>query len=260
MKIIKCPAINGLGKTKGCELAPDAIIKILKQNYQLSESGRLLQYTVEQIPTDNSNPEQSNKNIHEFLLDNNEIPVILGGDHSITYPAFRAFAKKFQNPGLVVFDAHPDLVNNFEPPTHEDYLRTLIDKDILNKNNLVLVGLRTWDPKEYEYLKSNKIKHFTMREIAAEGLHETADAVMSIAHNFGAAYISIDIDAVDPAFAPATGYPEPAGITSRELLYFLNRLKNLRNLRAFDIVEINPSKDTSEMTVKLAAKIVSELL
>ena len=72
-------------------------------------------------------------------------------------------------------------------------------------------------------------------------------------------YISLDIDVVDPAFAPGTGYPEPAGLTSRQLFYMLHRLKNLKNINIIDIVEVNPKKDINNMTSKLAAKILAEL-
>ena len=79
------------------------------------------------------------------------------------------------------------------------------------------------------------------------------------AKNFDNLYISIDIDVIDPAFAPGTGYIEPAGLTSREFLYFLHRLKNLKNIRGYDIVEINPKKDINNLTTKLGAKILVEL-
>ena len=82
---------------------------------------------------------------------------------------------------------------------------------------------------------------------------------MSVAKNFEAMYISIDIDSVDPAFAPGTGYIEPAGLTSRELLYFLSRLLLLKNFRMADLVEVNPDKDFKNLTVKLAAKIIAEI-
>lgn len=98
-----------------------------------------------------------------------------------------------------------------------------------------------------------------MKEIIAEGVHEISESLMSVAKNFRDLYVSIDIDVLDPAFAPGTGYIEPGGLTTRELLFFLHRLKKLYNLRAFDLVEINPSKDTNDITSKVAAKILVEL-
>ncbi|MEM4368887.1 MAG: arginase family protein, partial [Candidatus Woesearchaeota archaeon] len=75
---------------------------------------------------------------------------------------------------------------------------------------------------------------------------------------FDGLYVSIDIDVVDPAFAPGTGYPEPGGFSSRDLIYFLQRLRLLKNFMALDVVEINPLKDVQDLTVKLGAKLLVE--
>ena len=83
---------------------------------------------------------------------------------------------------------------------------------------------------------------------------------MIMARRWEAIYLSIDIDVLDPAFAPATGYPEPGGLTSRELLYSLGRLRMLKSLKAIDLVEVNPRLDQKGQTVKLAARILAELL
>ena len=98
-----------------------------------------------------------------------------------------------------------------------------------------------------------------MSELSGEGMHETADAVMSVMRKFDAVYVSVDIDVLDPAFAPGTGYIEPGGMTTRELLYFIQRLKNLRNIMMWDLVEVNPEKDVNELTVMAAAKILVEM-
>ena len=82
---------------------------------------------------------------------------------------------------------------------------------------------------------------------------------MSVARQFGALYLSIDIDVLDTAFAPGTGHTEPGGLTTRELLYFVHMLKNLKNLKMADIVEINPKKDLNDMTSKIGAKLLVEL-
>ena len=97
-----------------------------------------------------------------------------------------------------------------------------------------------------------------MKNISIEGIRNICDALMESAKNFDGLYVSFDIDAVDPAFAPGTGYPEPGGLTSRELFYFVHRLKNLKNLKAFDIVEVNPEKDINDITSRLAAKLCVE--
>jgi len=260
MKLIGIPALNGLGKTVGTELAPKAVAEKLKTEIFLNESGIKPQLGFEQLDVDKSSIIRTNQLIEEAISSIEDMPIIIGGDHSITYSCFKAFSRKFQNPGIIVFDAHLDMENSFSPPTHEDYLRMLIEEGHVKPENVVLIAIRSWDRNELEFMRQNRIRAFTMKDITSEGLHEAIDAAMSIIRNFGAVYVSIDIDAIDPAFAPGTGYIEPGGLTSREFLYFLHRLKNLRNLKAFDLVEINPTKDVNGMTVKLGAKIVSEII
>lgn len=259
MKLLKIPfSAGGLGKTQGTELAPDEIVKELKEFY-MNESGILPLFDVEDVKINQSNIEETNKNIEEKVRKNRKNKLaILGGDHSITYASFKAISD-LENPGLLIFDAHPDCMQDFDPPTHEDFVKVLVNKGLLKKENLILVGLRNWHKDEYDFLKKNKIRYFQMKEISEENIHEITDSVMSIAKNFSHLYISIDIDVVDPAFAPGTGYPEPAGFTSRQLFYMLHRLNNLKNIKIVDIVEVNPKKDINNMTSKLAAKILAEL-
>lgn len=260
MRIAKIPFSKaGLGKSEGCELAPDKIIEQAKEIF-LSEDGKRSEFKIDKIDVNNSNITETNKNIFDYVTQQDEPLILLGGDHSITYSAFKAFAQKFKDSGLVIFDAHPDCENYFKPPTHEDFVNVLVKDGVVSKNNIIIIGIRNWDKNEYNFLKNNKIKHFTMKEIFEEGVREICDAVMSVAKNFGALYISIDIDVVDPAFAPGTGYIEPGGLSSRELLYFLSRLKKLNNFKMMDIVEINPKKDVNNITSKLGAKLLVEAI
>ena len=95
------------------------------------------------------------------------------------------------------------------------------------------------------------------KDISIMGLYDISEAVMELANKWDGLYISIDIDVLDPAFAPGTGYPEPGGLSIRELIYFLHRLKKLHNFRGGDLVEVNPKKDAG--TAIVAAKIITEL-
>ncbi|MBI2129763.1 arginase family protein [Candidatus Woesearchaeota archaeon] len=263
MKLIKIPSSQGgLGKSDGSELAPDEVIKQARDLF-LNENAELPVFEIDEVKVASSNLEETNKNIFNKAMDifaKNEKAAFIGGDHSITYPIARAFSNTFnKNPGIIIFDAHPDAEDYFMPPTQEDLLPAMIHENLIKAANIILVGIRNWHSNELEFLKKNKIRFFNMKEITEEGLHESCEAVMSIAKNFDALYISIDIDAVDPAFAPGTGYIEPGGLTSRELIYFLQRLKFLKNIKALDISEINPKKDINSMTSKLGAKICVEM-
>ncbi|MBW2984434.1 arginase family protein [Candidatus Woesearchaeota archaeon] len=262
MKLIKVPfSAGGLGKTKGCELAPDKIVEKLKE-FHLSEEGMLVNFDVDEIKVDQNNIEKSFNDIIEnskIILKNNDKPIFIGGDHSITFPLVKGFSSVYPEPGIVIFDAHPDCQSDFEPPTHEDLVVGLIKNNIIKKENIIIVGVRNWHKDEYKFIKENRIKYFDMKELSMEGIKEVSESVMSVAKNFGSLYISVDIDVLDPGFAPGTGYPEPGGLTTRELLFFLHRLKKLHNLKAMDIVEVNPDKDVNELTSKLGAKLVVEL-
>jgi len=258
MKLIKIPSsLGGLGKSDGSELAPDIVIKELKELF-LSESGRLPTFDIEEIEVE-KNISLVNKKIYEKAVQsfNTQCPIFLGGDHSITLPIIRAFCEKYENPGIIIFDAHPDAMDNFE--THEDLLPGIIENNLIKKENILLIGTRTFHKHELEFLRNNKIRYFTMNEIVAEGIHDACDTMMSIAKEWDSIYLSIDIDVIDPAFAPGTGYLEPAGLTSRELIYLIHRLKKINKIKGADLVEINPKKDLNNMTSKLGAKILVEL-
>ena len=206
---------------------------------------------------------ETNANIYSKALEilkNNTRPLFLGGDHSITRSIVKAFAEIYtKNPGIVIFDAHPDCNNNIMPQGQEDLLCHLVNQNIIKKENIILIGTRSWTKEEIDFIKKNKIKHFAMKEIAREGIHEISESLMTVAKNFSDLYISIDIDVLDPVFAPGTDYTEPGGLTTRELLFFLHRLKRLQNLKAYDLVEINPNKDINNITSKVGAKILVEL-
>lgn len=254
MKVIKVPTSQGsLGKNIGSEKAPDKILECLK-NISIKDDGKSLVYEVGSIPINSSNIEETNLNI-----ENSEGDLFIGGDHSITYSLFKSLSKKYKNAGLVMFDAHPDCENNFSPPSHEDFIQVLIEQGILKKENLILIGLRNIDKKEYYYLKDNNIKYYTVKQLT-ENIEEASDVIMETSRKFEALYVSIDIDVVDPSQAPGTGYPEPSGLYVRELIYLVNRLKMLKNLKRVDLVEVNPDKDVNNITSKLAARIISELL
>ena len=266
MDIIKIPfSSGGLGKTKGTELGPDAVAANLNEFF-LTEDGKNPTFTIHSIPVDSQDFLKTNEDIFshakKFFGQNvgYGIPLFLGGDHSITYSLVKAFATVHsENPGIIIFDAHPDCCSDFSPPTHEDLLLSLVKEKVISPKNIILVGIRNSYKDELYFLREHKISWFPMKEIINEGIHEISESIMAKAKGFGSLYISVDIDVLDPAFAPGTGYQEPGGLTTRELLFFLHRVKRLKNFIGADVVEVNPAKDSSGLTAKAAAKIVVEL-
>lgn len=266
MYIVKVPRINGLNKTAGCEKAGNAILEFLK-NIGSNEQGAPIDmrlFDLEEIHVDNSNLEESEKLIYKNSLKMFETQprtIFLGGDHSISYPIGKAFLDAARNNGeepcLIVFDAHADCMPAMKEPTHEEWLRALVERGF-PPENILLIGARNIWKEEWQFLNENRIKQISINSIT-EDIDNIADTIMEFT-NGKEAYVSIDIDVVDPAFAPATGYPVPGGLTSRQLIYILQRIKKIKSLRGIDLVEINPDKDKDGSTIFLGAKILSELI
>jgi arginase len=261
MQIIRIATING--GTKGCERAPVEVVKALK-NIKSNEKNKLIEFeklNLEEIHTDPRDLEEAG-----FLIFKNSLEVFeknsrcffIGGDHSISYPILRAFEKAQENPLLIVFDSHSDCEVPKKVPGNQEWLRKLIEKG-WSPRNIILVSSRNLSSTEMDFLAENKLT-LIKREILEEDLAGVCDIVTERARNSGGFYISIDIDCVDPAFAPGACDLEPGGLSSRELIYFIKRLSLLENFRGADIVEINPDRDINGMTAKLGAKLIAEMI
>lgn len=266
MFVVKVPGINGLGKTNGCEKAPNLVISFLKEIHSNEKNipidPKLLD--IEEIHLDNFNLEITNNLIFKNSLETFETKsktIFLGGDHSISYSITKAFLdyckKAGQKPCLVVFDAHADCMSAMKEPTHEEWLRGLVEQGF-PPENILLVGVRNMWKDEISFLKEKGIRIISMKQLQ-EDLLDTCDTIMEFSNN-KQLYVSIDIDVIDPCFAPGTGHCEPGGLSSKEFIYLIQRINKVKNLKAVDIVEINPDKDRDNLTVKLGAKILSELI
>ncbi len=268
MFIVKIPGINGLGKTSGCERAGNDILKSLREIHSNEQNVPINVdlLDLEEIHLDNGNLEEANFLIYKNSLETFETKpqvVFLGGDHSVSYSTTKAFLDYCKNlerePCLIVFDAHADCMEPMKEPTHEEWLRKLIESGF-PAENVLLVGTRNVEKSEIEFLTKNKIKQISINSVL-EDIDNIADTIMEFTSG-KEVYVSIDIDVIDPAFAPATGYPEAGGLTSRQFLYLIQRIKKIKRLKAVDIVEINSEKDKefNMATTKLAAKILGELI
>jgi agmatinase len=247
MKIVKVPRINALW-LKGPEFAPDKILS------ELGKDG-------EEIEVDNSNIETSYDSIYRSakkIFDCEDKVVFVGGDHSISAPILKAFGESngFENSFLIVFDAHADCMEPMKEPTHEEIFRSAIEYGF-KVENVILVGVRKIEPEEKNFLEKNNVKVFgEIGDLEAMGDYITERA------NGKDVYVSVDVDVLDPAFAPAVNCPEVNGLSSRELFYLLRRLFRVKGLKALDVVEVVPAKDEKYdyRTVKVAAGIVDLFL
>ena len=178
--------------------------------------------------------------------------IVLGGEHLLTLGTYMSFSK---DTGYVVFDAHYDLRDQYADMklSHAAYLRRIVEKR--GSENIIHVGARAYVKEELEFLKENNIQTITDKQIR-DG--EGPDLLKKATENFDSIYTSIDLDVLDPAFAPGVGNPEAVGITSRELYDMITSLQE-RKIIAADIVELNTSFDNGS-TAALAAKMISTII
>lgn len=197
------------------------------------------------------------------------IPIILGGDHSVTFGNGTGLARVHGDGtfGLVHFDAHADTgqTNNGHLHGHGTPMRQLIESGAVPGDRFVQIGLRGYwpDPETVAWMGEQKMKTFLMSEIVARGLQPVVDdavAACTAKESLGI-FLSIDVDVVDPGMAPGTGTPEPGGLTSRELLDTVRRLAREIPIVGADIVEVSPPYDgPGGITAFLANRVVLEVL
>ena len=186
------------------------------------------------------------------LKDTSNQLIILGGEHSLTYGSYMSYPK---DTGYVVFDAHYDLRDEYAGTklSHAAYLRRIIEER--GSENIIHVGARAYVKEELEFLTEHNVKTISDSEIR---IGDGPKLLQKMTEKFENLYVSIDLDVLDPAFAPGVGNPEAIGMTSRELYDMVVSLKNSR-IKAADIVELNPTFDNGS-TASLAARLMSIII
>lgn len=192
--------------------------------------------------------------IYEFaknVFKDGKTPIFLGGEHLISFPLIKAAKEIYSDLVVLHFDAHADMRDDYlgEKLSHATVMRRV--GEIVGFNNLYQFGIRSGSEDEILFAKKNGNMFFVYE---MENIFETIKKLKN-----KKVYLSIDIDVVDPAFAPGTGTPEPGGLTSSQLLEIILKMKNLSIVGA-DVVEVSPYYDISDRTSLLAAKIVRELI
>jgi len=192
------------------------------------------------------------ENITSELKKQNKHLIILGGEHLITLGSFSCFPK---DTGYVVFDAHYDLRDQYADIklSHAAYLRRIVEKR--GSENIVHVGARAFVKEELAFLNEHKISTVSDKEIRNGN---GPKLLKDITSTFDSLYLSIDLDVLDPAFAPGVGNPEAIGISSRELYDLVTTLQN-KKIVAADIVDLNPTYDNGA-TASMAAKMISTII
>jgi agmatinase len=194
------------------------------------------------------------------------VPIILGGDHSIAYPDIKAVAAAHPKGALAVvqFDTHADTATeNWEVKwAHGTPFRHLVDEGILSGERLIQVGLRGyWPfPDEFTWARDAGVRWHRMETVIERGISAVVTDVLDQIADAEALFLSVDIDVLDPAFAPGTGTPEPGGMSTRELLLAIRRLVMAKGLAGMDVVEVSPPYDHAQVTAMAAHRVVLEAL
>ncbi len=186
-----------------------------------------------------------------------KLPIIIGGDHSLTtetiHSVSNAIGKKLS---LLYFDAHPDFVSS----TRNYYGSVLTDsRQFLDFRKSMLIGTRAAEPEELENAKKVGLRIINPLEIVEIGVKRVAQMIRARTRG-SKVYVSVDLDCLDPAFAPGVSVPSPGGLSSTDLIYLLNKTISTGNIVAIDIVELAPDYDINNTTAMLAARIMSECI
>jgi len=199
-------------------------------------------------------------NLISLLLNEGKIPLMMGGEHSVTEASVNAFMEQFQKKGgmAVILDAHLDFRDEYlgNPHSHACVTRRLMDK--WGDDSLFLIGVRSGCSEEVADAENMGLRYVTSRQVQTQTISDIIDdwdSGYSIRDR--PIYLSIDIDALDPAYAPGTGTPEPWGITSWDVLRIMEELH--RNILAIDVMEVSPQVEKFT-TPALAGKLLRQMI
>lgn len=226
-------------------------------HYLRRELKEITYYDAGDIPLAFGNPKRSLEQIAEFVgkvLDLGKIPIGMGGEHLVTWPVVQEVYKRYPNLAVVQLDAHADLRTDYEGEvySHATPLRKIAE--LIGGENVFQFGIRSMTKEEVKYAETANIHFhpFSVLEPLQACLPQLIDRPI---------YLTIDIDVLDPAFAPGTGTPEPGGIDTRELLAAIHTMAQAGlQVVGADVVEVAPAYDPTEQTPVVAAKIIREML
>lgn len=192
--------------------------------------------------------------VTDKIVTKSKIPISIGGDHSISTEIIKTVAKKHGPLSLVYFDAHPDIISS----VHGYYGSVFHDVlPFIDIKSSILIGVRTPEQEEINNIKKYDLTVVTPLDIVKNGIAKTEETILGkIGQN---AYISLDMDVIDPAYAPGVSVPVPLGLRNTEALYLLKSLAR-RGIVGFDIMEVCPGYDTRDRTSHLASRMIAEVI
>jgi arginase len=258
LKIVGIPFDNNSSFLKGPALAPPRIRQMETDGSanEFSEHGSAIvkgktYVDLGDISFLNDDPETVYNTIKERVnheLTSSDKLICFGGDHSISFPIIEAHAEKYQALNVLHLDAHPDLYHNFDnnPFSHASPFARLMEKGFLK--SLTQVGIRTMNDHQREQALLFKVNVQEMKDFNVDFIKKLK----------GPLYISLDMDVLDPAFAPGVSHHEPGGLSTRELIKIIQSITV--SIVGADIVEFNPTRDVNNVTAMVAYKLFKELV
>jgi len=268
--IMGVPFDGAVSASRGAAAAPDRLRELSRIPAPVTEEGALL--TSLRLCDAGNVPPHLNweKYFAEVeaaaynLLVKDRFCLFLGGDHSVTIPLETAFASAHADEkiGIIHFDSHPDIADKYDEHrwSHGCTQRRALELPNVEADGLTFVGIRSYVEDELKFLAEHpEIRVISAREVYRLGVADTYKAISERYAACRSIYFTIDIDVLDPAFAPGTGTPESGGLSTRELMELTKEIVINLPVKAVDIVEVAPPLDSSNITSWAALKVIYEI-
>ncbi len=288
IKIIGAPFDMG-ASLFGARLGPEALRieglteKLADLGFTVEDSGNLdikndykniMENNLKNLDLTKEATEKLSSKVYE-TLEEDKFPLVIGGDHTLVLGSVKGLLKKYDNPGVIYFDAHADInteKTSLSGNIHGMPMAFLIGEGSekmrsvgnINKNlkpeNIVYIGLRDVDPGERDYIKNLGIKAYAMEDIDKLGIQKVMEeSIDYITKKADQIHISFDVDSLDPKIAPGTGVKVPGGLTFREAKTALRMVSQIEKIVSVELVEVNPLLDNQNDTAKIAVNLLETI-
>lgn len=288
IKIIGAPFDMG-ASLFGARLGPEALRieglteKLADLGFTVEDSGNLdikndykniMENNLKNLDLTKEATEKLSTKVYE-TLEEEKFPLVIGGDHSLVLGSVKGLLKKYDNPGVIYFDAHADInteKTSLSGNIHGMPMAFLIGegsekmrsvgniKKNLKPENIVYIGLRDVDPGERDYIKNLGIKAYAMEDIDKLGIQKVMEeSIDYITKKADQIHISFDVDSLDPKIAPGTGVKVPGGLTFREAKTALRMVSQIEKIVSVELVEVNPLLDNQNDTAKIAVNLLETI-
>lgn len=288
IKIIGAPFDMG-ASLFGARLGPEALRieglteKLADLGFIVEDSGNLdikndykniMENNLKNLDLTKEATEKLSSKVYE-TLEEDKFPLVIGGDHTLVLGSVKGLLKKYDNPGVIYFDAHADInteKTSLSGNIHGMPMAFLIGEGSekmrsvgnINKNlkpeNIVYIGLRDVDPGERDYIKNLGIKAYAMEDIDKLGIQKVMEeSIDYITKKADQIHISFDVDSLDPKIAPGTGVKVPGGLTFREAKTALRMVSQIEKIVSVELVEVNPLLDNQNDTAKIAVNLLETI-